>query len=108
MPVFIAKYNESLGTFGQEAPELIGTIKVPRNLSLLSDRLPASQYETDEKLKQIDLKGLQVIQEDNENEYRPVVGIASRQSISKDASKEPFEDIVSMSKQLGAINERQR
>ena len=44
MPVFIAKYNESLGSgaFGEEAPELIGTIKVPRNLSLLSDRLPAS------------------------------------------------------------------
>ena len=42
MPVFIAKYNESLGNFGHEAPELIGTIKVPRNLSLLGDRLPAS------------------------------------------------------------------
>ena len=61
MPVFIAKYNESRGSFGNENPELIGTIKVPRNLSLLTDRLPASQYETDEKVKeskQIDLKGL--------------------------------------------------
>ena len=51
MPVFIAKYNESRGSFGNENPELIGTIKVPRNLSLLTDRLPASQYETDEPPK---------------------------------------------------------
>ena len=72
MPVFIAKYNESRGSFGNENPDLIGTIKVPRNLSLLTDRLPASQYETDEKpaSKPIDLKGLQVIQEDGENDYR--------------------------------------
>ena len=45
MPVFIAKYNESQsnpGAFGNEHPDLIGTIKVPRNLSLLGDRLPAS------------------------------------------------------------------
>ena len=48
MPVFIAKYNEQMGAsgeFGAEPTELIGTIKVPRNLSLLHDRLPASQYE---------------------------------------------------------------
>ena len=78
MPVFIAKYNESLsnpGGFGNENPDLIGTIKVPRNLSLLGDRLPASQYESDAKVqsKPIDLKGLQVIQED-ENDYKPRVG----------------------------------
>ena len=48
MPVFIAKYNEhmrSSGVFGEENKELIGTIKVPKNLSLLTERLPASQYE---------------------------------------------------------------
>lgn len=48
MPVFIAKYNEhkeSSGEFGKEAAGLLGTIKVPRNLSLLSERLPAAQYE---------------------------------------------------------------
>lgn len=47
MPVFIAKYNErrSSGNFGEEAKELIGTIRVPKNLSLLTERLPASQYE---------------------------------------------------------------
>lgn len=48
MPVFIAKYNESKrssGIFGEENKDLIGTIKVPKNLSLLTERLPASQYE---------------------------------------------------------------
>lgn len=48
MPVFIAKYNESKrssGVFGEENKDLIGTIKVPKNLSLLTERLPASQYE---------------------------------------------------------------
>ena len=50
MPVFIAKYNEHQrtvggGIFGEENKELIGTIKVPKNLSLLTERLPASQYE---------------------------------------------------------------
>lgn len=48
MPVFIAKYNERMaasGEFGNEPQDLIGTIKVPKNLALLHDRLPASQYE---------------------------------------------------------------
>jgi len=46
MPVFIAKYNEQRsGNFGDESKELIGTIRVPKNLSLLTERLPASQYE---------------------------------------------------------------
>ena len=48
MPVFIAKYNERAhksGVFGEESKELIGTIKVPKNLSLLTERLPASQYD---------------------------------------------------------------
>lgn len=47
MPVFIAKYNErqNSGNFGEENKELIGTIRVPKNLSLLTERLPASQYE---------------------------------------------------------------
>ena len=45
MPVFIAKHNENQNTFGDDPKELIGTIRVPRNLSLLTERLPASQYE---------------------------------------------------------------
>lgn len=45
MPVFIAKHNEHNMNFGEEPQELIGTIRVPRNLSLLTERLPASQYE---------------------------------------------------------------
>ena len=53
MPVFIAKYNESKtgseGAFGDESKELIGTIRVPKNLSLLAEKLPPSQYETDKK-----------------------------------------------------------
>jgi len=36
------------GSFGEENPALLGTIKVPKNLSLLTERLPASQYEGDE------------------------------------------------------------
>ena len=53
MPVFIAKYNEAQrsGGFGEENPALLGTIKVPKNLSLLTERLPASQYEA-EQMKQ--------------------------------------------------------
>ena len=33
------------GSFGEESKELIGTIKIPKNLSLLTNVLPASQYE---------------------------------------------------------------
>jgi hypothetical protein len=62
MPVFIAKYNESKrdgqGLFGEESKELIGTIRVPKNLSLLAERLPASQYETDKKALAKDNSGL--------------------------------------------------
>jgi len=50
MPVFIAKYNESQrrgGVFGEESKELIGTIRMPKNLSLLTERMPASQYEAE-------------------------------------------------------------
>ena len=45
MPVFIAKHNEHKQRSGDENKELLGTIRVPRNLSLLTERLPASQYE---------------------------------------------------------------
>lgn len=50
MPVFIAKYNEQKdneGEFGLEAADLIGTIKVPKNLALLRNKLPPSQYDED-------------------------------------------------------------
>ena len=52
MPVFIAKYNEYQDDDGhskilKSQPELLGTIKVPRNLSLLQERLPKSQYESE-------------------------------------------------------------
>ena len=42
MPVFIAKYNENKdeADLALGAQGLLGTIKVPRNLSLLTDRLP--------------------------------------------------------------------
>jgi NIMA (never in mitosis gene a)-related kinase len=55
MPVFIAKYNEireekakdfdhdEIYNF-EEDMNLLGTIKVPRNLKLLSERLPKSNY----------------------------------------------------------------
>ena len=51
MPVFIAKYNdirEEKANLFEEEPSmndnLLGTIKVPKNLRLLSERLPKSNY----------------------------------------------------------------
>jgi hypothetical protein len=55
MPVFIARYNEIREEKARdfdhdeifnadEAIDLLGTIKVPRNLKLLSERLPKSNY----------------------------------------------------------------
>lgn len=55
MPVFIAKYNEAKqkqeldGDGLNSVEDLLGTIRVPRNLNLLTDRLPAAQYETDKQ-----------------------------------------------------------
>ena len=53
MPVFIAKYNEHKAELGLgeqgSAADLLGTIRMPRNLSLLTERLPKSQYESDRK-----------------------------------------------------------
>ena len=70
MPVFIAKYNESVhGSFGKESKDLIGTIKVPINLSQLAERLPASQYETDKKVvvqNAVDQSKLGMIKEEDE------------------------------------------
>jgi hypothetical protein len=53
MPVFIAKYNEIREEKAKEFDEdelageelmLLGTIRVPKNLRLLSERLPKSNY----------------------------------------------------------------
>lgn len=55
MPVFIARYNEIREEKVKDYHEteeqlldgyddLLGTIKVPRNLKLLSERLPKSNY----------------------------------------------------------------
>jgi hypothetical protein len=51
MPVFIAKYNEIREEKAKEFEDepsnnenLLGTIKVPKNLRLLSERLPKSNY----------------------------------------------------------------
>ena len=52
MPVFIAKYNEhreeieaGLG----EGTNLLGTIKIPRNLSHLTAALPKAQYDKEDE-----------------------------------------------------------
>lgn len=54
MPVFVAKYNEIRENKAKDFEEedlmnggdmLLGTIKVPKNLRLLSERLPKSNYE---------------------------------------------------------------
>lgn len=57
MPVFVAKYNEIRETKAKDfedddlyGDQLLGTIKVPKNLKLLSERLPKSNY--DKKPKQ--------------------------------------------------------
>ena len=60
MPVFIAKYNEIREEKAKDFEEnenlqtdgyldLLGTIKVPRNLKLLSERLPKSNFGEDKK-----------------------------------------------------------
>ena len=46
MPVFIAKYNEHKESNNRETPDaLLGTIVIPRNLSLLNGQLPKAQYD---------------------------------------------------------------
>jgi hypothetical protein len=52
MPVFIAKYNEHKNDLSDDMGDptaLLGTIKIPRNLSLLTERLPKSQYDSDRR-----------------------------------------------------------
>jgi hypothetical protein len=55
MPVFVAKYNEireekvkdyheAEQSLSDGYDDLLGTIKVPRNLKLLSERLPKSNF----------------------------------------------------------------
>lgn len=54
MPVFIAKYNEHREELGVGmADDLLGTIKIPKNLSLLTERLPKAQYNEIEKVQEI-------------------------------------------------------
>ena len=84
MPVFIAKYNERAanrtiggGIFGEETKELIGTIKVPKNLSLLTERLPASQYEgPEDSSPPPGQPQLPLISESLEDDYVPMVKAA--------------------------------
>ena len=84
LPVFIAKYNESQrsrsGAFGEESKELIGTIRVPKNLSLLTERLPASQYDQPQQEQPLGgmAGGLPQIAEGQEDDYQPVVHAARR------------------------------
>ena len=52
MPVFIAKHNElKLQEQGQSAESdgmnLLGTIKLPMNMKMISQNLPGSNYESD-------------------------------------------------------------
>lgn len=59
MPVFIAKYNEiresKVKDFDDEQGlselNLLGTIRVPKNLRLLTERLPKSNYGIKEEKK---------------------------------------------------------
>jgi hypothetical protein len=76
MPVFIAKYHEKRNDFESlnASPDLLGTIKVPRNLSLLTDRLPKANYETESKANPLN----EVKEDDNESNYKRVVGNMNR------------------------------
>jgi hypothetical protein len=76
MPVFIAKYHEKKNDMEtlNGSPDLLGTIKVPRNLSLLTDRLPKANYETESKANPLN----EVREEDNESNYKRVVGNMNR------------------------------
>lgn len=49
MPVFIAKYNEHKDELEGMHNDLLGTIKLPRNLSQLTNILPKAQYEDHEE-----------------------------------------------------------
>lgn len=61
MPVFVAKHNElKLQEQGQSADsedpynktfEMLGTIKLPNNMSLIQNNLPMSQYASDKPKK---------------------------------------------------------
>ena len=72
MPVFIAKYNEHRDNFSNDLGDpsaLLGTIKIPRNLSLLTERLPKAQYESDKKQEEeqkFAINRLQVIREEED------------------------------------------
>lgn len=58
MPVFTAKHNElKLQEQGQSLDQLgkidmLGTIKLPKNMKLISGNLPESNYESDKEKKQ--------------------------------------------------------
>ena len=51
LPVFIAKHNEFREEYSDEqgGHELLGTIRMPKNMNLLTERLPKSQYDSDKK-----------------------------------------------------------
>ena len=72
MPVFIAKYNEHRDNLSNDLGDpsaLLGTIKIPRNLSLLTERLPKAQYESDKKQEEeqkFAINRLQVIREEED------------------------------------------
>jgi|TARA_B110000285_G_scaffold232059_1_gene302243 hypothetical protein len=57
MPVFTAKHNElKLQEQGQSLDQLgkidmLGTIKLPKNMKLISGNLPESNYESDKEKK---------------------------------------------------------
>ena len=96
MPVFTAKHNElKLQEQGQSADSLgkidmLGTIKLPKNMKLISGNLPESNYDSDREKKQkktkkeVDLTHkirpesmLDEIAEDKEAEDQDVQGVQS-------------------------------
>lgn len=103
LPVFTAKHNEGkLQEQGQSAENInmLGTIKLPSNLKLISDNLPGSNYDSDKsdkdppsstkkvkinkpKRQSPDL-GLDEIKEVNENEFVAPVKRRPKPKVVKD------------------------
>ena len=59
MPVFIAKHNEFREEYNEEQGglELLGTIRMPKNLNWLTERLPKAQYDSEKRDEEVLIAG---------------------------------------------------
>ena len=88
MPVFIAKYNEhksDLQNSENMADPLLGTIKVPKNLNLLGERLPKAQYDDIPEVREERQSRLDSRQDDSQRK-----SAGSRQVVDRSDRKPPL------------------